>query len=158
MFGIFKKQYDLIAPISGDVLDLSKSKDPVFAQRLAGDGVVIEPTSDIVVAPADGVLTLIFRTNHAFGMILENGVEILVHLGIDTVELNGEGFERIAEEGKVVKAGDPIIKINRQLIIEKGYSLSSPVLITNPEEVNNLNFNIDFAAEAGKDVIISYKK
>lgn len=158
MFGIFKKQFELIAPVSGKVLDLSQAPDPVFAQKLAGDGVVIEPAGDVVVAPADGMLTLIFRTNHAFGMTLENGIELLVHIGIDTVELDGEGFERIAEEGQVVKAGDPIIKINRSLIAEKGYSLITPVLITNPGEVNSIQCNIDSIVEAGKNVVISYKK
>ena len=157
MLNIFRRKFELIAPISGKVLDLSKTPDPVFADKLAGDGVVIDTTGDIVVAPADGVLTLIFRTNHAIGITLSNGIELLVHIGIDTVELKGEGFERIAVEGKIVKAGEPIIKINRKLIESKGYSLYTPVLITNPDLLKDIKYNINAEVRAGKDLIMSYK-
>ena len=158
MFGIFKKQYELVAPVSGKVLDLSETPDEVFAQKMAGDGVVIDASGDTVVAPADGTLTLIFKTNHAFGMLLENGVEVLVHIGIDTVELAGEGFERLAVEGSVVKAGEPIIKINRKFIEEKGLSLFTPVLITDPSMVSDIKYSIGNTVEAAKDTIITYKK
>lgn len=157
MLNIFKRRFELLAPISGRVLDLSKTPDPVFADKLAGDGVVIDTTGDIVVSPADGVLTLIFRTNHAIGITLSNGIELLVHIGIDTVELSGEGFERIAVEGETVKAGEPIIRINRKLIEGKGYSLYTPVLITNPDLVKDIKYNIDTVVTMGKNSILSYK-
>lgn len=157
MFGFFKKSFKLVAPMDGKVIDLSKVPDEVFSQKLVGDGVAIDSTGDTIVAPADGVLKMIFKTNHAFAVVLENRAEILVHIGIDTVELDGYGFERIAEEGKKVKVGDPIIKINRQAIKEKGCSLITPVLITNMEIVDELNFNLDKAVRVGIDVVVTYK-
>ncbi len=157
MFGFFKKSFKIVAPMDGKVIDLSKVPDEVFSQRLVGDGVAIDSTGDTIVSPANGVLKMIFKTNHAFAVVLENGAEILVHIGLDTVELDGYGFERVAEEGKKVKAGDPIIKINRQAIEEKGCSLITPVLITNMEIVDELNFNLNKAVRAGVDVVVTYK-
>ena len=107
------KTFKLAAPVTGKSIPLSETPDPVFAQKMAGDGLAMEPTGDVVVAPADGELTLVFNTKHAFAMTLENGVELLVHIGIETVSLNGEGFEQLAEQGAKVKAGDQIIKIDR---------------------------------------------
>lgn len=158
MFSLFKKEYIIIAPISGEVLDLSKAPDPVFSQKLAGDGVLINPSDSLIVAPADGVLSMIFKTNHAFGIKLENGIEILVHIGIDTVKLNGQGFERIAAEGSAVKSGEPVMRIDRKFITESGFSLMTPVLITNPDEISAMNFLIDCKVTAGCDAIIRYKK
>ena len=99
MFGLFKKDFQLIAPVSGTTMNLSEVPDEVFAGKMAGDGLAINPTGDVFVAPADGELNLIFKTNHAFALTLSNGVELLVHIGVDTVSLNGEGFERLIEPG-----------------------------------------------------------
>jgi glucose-specific phosphotransferase system IIA component len=157
MFDFFKKSMELVAPIAGKVIDLSEVPDQVFAQKMAGDGVGIDSTGDIIVSPADGVIALIFKTNHAFAMTLDNGIEILVHIGIDTVELNGTGFERLVEEGTKVKSGTPVIKINREFIKEKGYSLVTPVLITNPDNLKEIKYNSNIVVEAGKDAVITYK-
>ncbi|GLC30747.1 PTS sugar transporter subunit IIA [Clostridium omnivorum] len=157
MFEFFKKAHNLVAPVDGKVIDLSQVPDQVFAERLAGDGAAVDSVGDTIVAPADGTLVLIFRTNHAFGITLDDGVELLVHIGLDTVALEGEGFERIAEEGQRVKAGDPIIRVDRELILSKGYSLITPVLITNPDIAKDLKSCIGDNVRAGKDVMISYK-
>jgi sugar PTS system EIIA component len=157
MVDLFRKSMALVAPISGKVIDLSQVPDQVFAEKMAGDGVGIDSTGDIVVAPADGVVVLIFKTNHAFAMVLDNEIEILVHIGIDTVELKGTGFKRLIEEGTKVKAGEPIIKVNREFIKEKGYSLVTPILITNPDRLKEIKYYIDIMAELGKDVVISYE-
>lgn len=158
MFGFLKKSYKLIAPVDGKVIDLSQVPDQVFAQKMAGDGVAIESTGDTIVAPADGTLTMIFKTNHAFGITSANGVELLVHIGIDTVALEGVFFQRIASEGQEVKAGDSIIRIKREEILSKGYSLVTPVLITNPDIVSEINGSIGSYVKAGKDEILTYKK
>lgn len=158
MFEFFKKKYSLIAPISGKIMNLSEVPDQVFAEKMAGDGIAIDSTGDLVVAPADGVLTLIFRTNHAFGITLDNGLELLVHIGLDTVALNGEGFERIAVEGTNVKAGDPIIKINREFLISKGCNLITPLLITNVDNISDINYENNKHVESGKDIAFTYKK
>lgn len=158
MFGFLKKELKLVAAIEGKTIDLANVPDPIFAQKMTGDGVAIDTTGDTVVAPCDGTLTMIFRTNHAFGMTLDNGIEVLVHVGIDTVSLNGEGFERLATEGTTVKAGTPILKINRSFIEGKGISLITPVLITNPDSVKSLSPVIGENVKAGEGTILTYKK
>lgn len=164
MFGFFKKKknetqdnnFKLIAPLSGKSIPLSEVPDPVFAEKMAGDGLAINPTGDVIVAPADGELTLVFNTKHAFAMTLENGIELLVHIGIDTVSLNGEGFEQLAEQGTKVKAGTPIIKINPEFIKEKGFSLITPVLITNPDSTTSIKAIENLDTISGETTILEY--
>lgn len=152
----FKKNYEIIAPVSGKLLDLSEVPDEIFSQKIAGDGVAIDSTGNIIMAPVDGELTLVFKTCHAFAVTLDNGVEVLVHIGIDTVELKGEGFKLLVEQGKKIKKGEPIIKIDREFIESKGYSLITPVLITNPDIVKDINCTVGRNVEAGKDSICKY--
>ena len=161
MFGFFKKKkqnesLNFVAPVNGKVIELSEVPDPVFAQKMAGDGVAIDTTGDIIVAPCDGELSLIFKTKHAFAMTLDNGIEILVHIGIETVSLKGEGFKQLIEQGTKVKAGTPIIKIDRNFIKSKGLSLITPVLITNPDTVKSLDTKINTDAVAGETIIMEY--
>jgi PTS system D-glucosamine-specific IIA component/PTS system glucose-specific IIA component len=160
MFEFFKskskKQNKIIAPISGKAIDLSEVPDEVFAQKMAGDGIAIDATGNIVVSPVDGKLTMIFETLHAFGITLDNGVELLVHIGLDTVELKSEGFKKLIEEGSYVKVGTPIIEIDREFILSKGFSLITPVLITNLEKVKNIDTITNKLVEAGKDEVILY--
>lgn len=158
MFGFLKKDFKLVAPVDGTTIDLSKVPDEVFAGKMAGDGLAIDPTGDTVVAPADGELSLVFKTNHAFALTLSNGVELLVHIGVDTVSLDGEGFERLVEPGIKVKAGTPIIKINRDFILSKGFSLATPLLITNVDDsVKEFDALVGNKVKAGEDVVITYK-
>lgn len=158
MVNFLKRNFQLSAPVDGKIIDLSEVPDEVFANKIAGDGVAIKPNGNIIVAPADGMLSLIFNTNHAFGMTLESGAEVMVHIGIDTVELDGKGFKRLAKEGTKVKMGDPIIEVDRNFIEGKGYSLITPMIITNLDiiksiEYNNLNSNV----KAVKDMVVYYK-
>jgi len=163
MLGFFKKkiseqskEFYLVAPVQGRALPLSEVADPVFAQKMAGDGIAIDPTGDIVVAPADGVLTLVFKTKHAFALTHASGAEILVHIGIDTVSLNGEGFEQLAVEGTQVKAGTPILKIDREFIKSKGFSLITPVLITNTDDFSSVTPVENIDTVAGETVVVKY--
>ena len=165
MFGFLKnkkeetvqsKSYNLVSAVNGKLLNLSEVPDPVFAEKMAGDGVAIDPTGDIIVAPADGELTLVFNTKHAFALTLDNGIELLVHVGIDTVSLKGEGFEQLAEAGIKVKAGTPILKIDRDLIRSKGLSLITPILITNPDITSSIVTNESIETIAGETVVVEY--
>lgn len=161
MFGFLKKNkrnssLSFIAPITGKTIDLSDIPDPVFAQKMAGDGLGIDSTGDVIVAPCDGDLTLVFKTKHAFAMTLENDIEILVHIGIETVSLNGEGFEQLVEQGTTVKAGTPIIKIDREFIKSKGLSLVTPVLITNPDITKSIDAKIGIDVVAGETTVLEY--
>ena len=150
------KTFKLVAPMTGKSIPLSETPDPVFAQKMAGDGLAMLPEADVVVAPADGELSLVFNTKHSFAMTLENGVELLVHIGIETVTLNGEGFEQLAEAGTKVKAGDPIIKIDREFIKSKGLPLTTPVLITNPDILKSITPVENVATVAGETTILEY--
>lgn len=167
MFNFLKKAFGskteetslkLVAPVSGKAMPLSEVPDPVFAQKMAGDGMAIMPTGDVVVAPADGELTLLFGTKHAFAMTLSNGLEILVHIGVDTVGLNGEGFEALAEQGQKIKAGTPIIKIDRDFITSKGLSLATPVLITNVTETKSISPVESGDVVAGETTVVAYEQ
>lgn len=146
-----------VAPVSGKAMPLSEVPDEVFADKLVGDGLAILPESDIFVAPADGELTLVFKTKHAFAMTLANGIELLVHIGIDTVSLNGEGFEQLAQQGTQVKAGTPIIKIDRDFITSKGISLISPVLITNVDITKSISAIETGNVIAGETTVINFE-
>lgn len=147
----------LIAPATGDAMPLSEVPDQVFAQKLAGDGMAIMVKGDTIVAPADGELSLVFKTKHAFAMTLENGLEILVHIGVDTVGLNGEGFEQLAEQGTNVKAGTPIIKIDREFILSKGLSLATPVLITNVDATKSITPVESGSVVAGESTVVNFE-
>ena len=164
MFGLFKKKKEekkdnslrLVAPVNGKSLPLSEVPDPVFAQKMAGDGLAMDPADDIIVAPADGELTLVFNTKHAFAMTLDNGIELLVHIGIETVSLNGEGFEQLAEAGTKVKAGTPIIKVDREFVKSKNLPLITPVLITNPDKLKSITPVENVDTVAGETTILEY--
>jgi PTS system glucose-specific IIA component len=157
MFSFLRRNFKLLAPVDGKVIALDKVPDEIFSQKMAGDGIAIDTDGDLVVAPADGEITFIFKTNHAFGMSLGNGVELLIHVGLDTVNLAGEGFERLAYEGQGVKAGEPIIRIDRSFILERGCSLISPLLISNMDAVRFSNKGVGKNVKAGKDIVLEYK-
>ncbi|MDP4088293.1 MAG: PTS glucose transporter subunit IIA [Bacillota bacterium] len=157
MLDFLKKSFKLIAPVSGKVMDLTTVPDDIFADKMVGDGIAIDSTDDTVVAPADGEISLIFKTNHAFAMMLDNDVEILVHIGLDTIALGGEGFVRLVEEGQKVRMGEPILKIDREFISSRNCSLITPVLITNHNMVNFTSINIGNEVKAGNDIVLEYK-
>lgn len=157
MFNFFKKSLTLIAPISGETINLSEVPDPVFAEKTAGDGIAIKSTGDTVVAPCDGTLSVLMGSGHAFAITTSNGLDILVHIGLETVSLNGQGFEILQRVNTKVTAGTPIIKIDRALIEAKGLSLITPVLITNPDKLKELKPIVNAQVSSGKDIIIEYK-
>lgn len=154
---LLKKNIKVISPINGKVIDLSEVDDQVFSQRLAGDGVAIASTGDTVVAPVGGKISFMFKTNHAFVITTANGIQVLVHIGTDTLNLHGQGFKNLKEMGDTVKIGDEILKLDRNFIEEKGCCLVVPVLITKPDEVEFLQMNIGDLVKAGEDTIMRYK-
>ncbi len=157
MFGLFKKEGALVAPISGKTVDITTVPDAVFAEKMAGDGLAIDPTGDTVVAPVDGELTMLFGTKHAFGMTLDKGVQILVHIGLDTVSLNGEGFTALKNQGDMVKKGEPIVKIDRELIQGKGLSLITPVIFTDMDVLKSFEAQLGIDVIAGETTVLTYK-
>lgn len=129
-----KKQEELIlSPMKGRVLPLSESKDEAFSSGALGKGVVILPEEGNVVAPFDGVVRTLFPTKHAIGIVSDDGCEVLIHIGIDTVRLEGEGFIAHVKQGDKVKAGQELITFDCEEITGKGYDISSPILVTNSD-------------------------
>lgn len=141
-------EFDFVAPMTGRVLDLDDVSDKVFADRLMGDGFAIELTESEVVSPVDGVVEMTYPSKHAFGIKAISGEEILIHLGMDTVELKGEGFESFVETNDRVKKGQLLCKIDLEYVKDHGKSLVSPVIFTSGEKIKLL----------GKDTIKQNEK
>ena len=139
MFGFLKRKPKVInAPINGTLIELEKVDDEVFSSKMAGDGLAIIPNGDTFTAPIDGVITKIFSTNHAFSIKSKDDLEVLVHIGLETVALKGEGFERLANEGDKVKAGDPIIKVDLEYIKAHAKDIVTPILISDESKVKHI--------------------
>ncbi|WP_288866934.1 PTS glucose transporter subunit IIA [uncultured Sneathia sp.] len=162
-FDLFKKKETntkkvLIAPITGDVVPLDTVKDETFASKMLGDGVAIEPKeSGVMLAPMDGIVD-ITPTLHAFTLESSDGVSILVHLGVDTVKLNGKGFEQLVESGTKVKAGDGIIKYDLAFLKENAPSVTSPVIVLESDEYKNIQKYEGQSVHAGQEKIIEIEK
>jgi len=148
---------DIIAPISGDIVAIEDVPDVVFAEKIVGDGIAIRPTGNKMVAPCDGEIGKIFETNHAFSLESTSGIELFVHFGIDTVELKGEGFTRIAQEGQKVKMGDTIIEFDLEVLKKKAKSILTPVVISNMDEIKELQ-KMSGSVEVATDPVLKIVK
>ncbi|RDZ12788.1 PTS glucose transporter subunit IIA [Priestia megaterium] len=138
--GLFKKKNitqieEIFAPLYGDIIPLSKVPDPVFSKKMMGDGIAIIPKSGKVVSPVNGQVIQVFPTKHAIGIRSERGLELLIHIGLETVELNGEGFEVLVNTDEPIKAGDPLVKVNLEYLKRKNKDIVTPIIITNMEKV-----------------------
>jgi PTS system glucose-specific IIC component len=134
-----KEAYTINNPIEGEIVALDKVPDETFAGKFLGDGFAIIPKGNKVFAPADGEVAVLFPTKHAIVILTEEGLELLVHVGIDTVNLNGEGFTSHVEQGDKVKKGDLLVTFESEIIKEKAKSMISPIVITNMNAVESLN-------------------
>ena len=142
----------LQSPLTGQARELSTAVDPVFAQGVMGQGVLIDPTEGELVAPVDGIVSVLFPTKHAIGLVSTDGVEILMHIGMDTVNLDGKGFEAHVKQGDHVKVGDKLISFDISAIKEAGYPVETPVIVTNqdtylPTEMVSLPTDIERGSE-----------
>ena len=137
MFGFFKKNKKqvVVSPADGDIVELISVPDQVFSEKMAGDGIAIIPRSNTFVAPVSGVVSKIFSTNHAYSIKAKSGLEILVHIGLDTVSLKGEGFKRLVEEGESVSVGQPIISADLEFIKSKEKDTITPIVFNHDREL-----------------------
>ena len=147
----------IYAPLSGEIVNIEDVPDVVFSEKIVGDGIAIRPNGDEIVAPVNGTIGKIFETNHAFSIESDEGIELFVHFGIDTVELKGEGFTRIAAEGQKVKVGDPVIKFDLALLEEKAKSVLTPVVVSNMDEISNLQ-KLSGEIIKGESVVLTLTK
>lgn len=125
---------EILSPLAGTAIALSDVPDPTFAQGVLGQGAAVEPSDGKVYAPADAEVSTLFDTKHAIGLTLKNGAELLIHIGINTVDLNGEGFTAHVSDGDSVKQGDLLISFDKDFITKKGFKTVTPVIVTNPED------------------------
>ena len=141
LFDIFKKKEKTIvtiySPINGKLIELKEVPDEAFAQKMVGDGCAIEPDKGVICSPIDGQLMNIFPTNHAIIFETIDGLEMIVHFGIDTVKLDGKGFQKLREPG-AIKVGDEIVKYNLDEIKDGVPSTRSPIIINNMEKVEKI--------------------
>ena len=133
----------LISPIKGEVKDISESSDETFASKVMGDGILVNPSEEIFVAPADATVELVFPTKHAIGLSLKDGSQILMHCGINTVSMNGEGFEVYVEEGQEVKQGDKLIKMDLEKVKQAGHSTQTLMIVNELPDGRKVEVNPD---------------
>lgn len=159
MFHFFKKdvvipKHAFVAVVDGKLISLENVADPVFSQKMLGEGIAIIPRSEQIVAPCNGKITMIYPTLHAFGMTNEDGIQILVHIGIDTVNLKGRGFIQHVNIGDMVNANDKIISFDARYLTNKKLNLTTFVLFPNCEK--HLSLKTSGNVCKGKDVVVTY--
>ena len=149
----FGQSKTVLAPIRGKVLAQADIPDETFAQGILGPGCGIEPTGKTVYAPFDGTVNQVASTLHAVGMTSEDGIEILIHVGMDTVEMQGKGFKGLVKEGEAVKAGTPLLTIDPRAIKAAGYPATTAVIVTNSDELGELKMLAEGSVSAGTPLI-----
>ncbi|NIF37282.1 PTS N-acetyl glucosamine transporter subunit IIABC [Enterobacter sp. Tr-810] len=147
----------LVSPVTGEVVAIEQVPDEAFASKAVGDGVAVKPTEKTVVSPAAGTIVKIFNTNHAFCLETEKGAEIVVHMGIDTVALNGKGFTRLVEEGAEVVAGQPILEMDLDFLNANARSMISPVVCSNIDDFSGLVLQAKGQVVAGQTPLYEIK-
>lgn len=156
--GNLPKEQVLMSVLTGRIIPIEEVPDDVFSQKIMGDGVGIQPESETVVAPADGTVSVVMEeSGHACGLVLDNGMEILIHVGIDTVDMKGEGFELFVKEGDTVRCGEPLIHFSMEKIKKAGHPATTVFLVTDEGDASNLRFLSDLNAVAGETVIGAYE-
>lgn len=147
----------VLAPLTGKVVNIEDVPDQVFSQKMLGDGMAVEPTEGVVVSPIDGEIAQIFPTLHAVGIRGNNGLEILIHVGMETVAMKGEGFEGHVKEGDKVRAGDKLVTFDLNLVKEKAESIISPVVITNFDVVESITKSEESSVTRNESVLFQVK-
>lgn len=154
-----EKVAEMRACVDGRVIPLNEIRDPVFAEGTMGGGVGIEPDTEVIIAPCDGLVTAVMQeTGHAVGLRLNNGAEILIHVGIDTVGMGGEGFQVFVKENEKVHPGDRLIRFSKSLIEKRGLDATCIVLLTNEKDYPDVKYISGQYAKTGKTKIIEFSE
>lgn len=141
----------LYSPMNGEVLSVEQSEDPMFSSKMLGDGIAVNPSDGTVYAPCDGTLTLLYETKHALGITLDCGIDLLIHVGIDTVQMKGEGFETFAAQGDRIRKGQKLLTVDLDLVKERGYSAQTMMILP---QADGITANIIPAPQAGPDTMV----
>ncbi|SJZ94457.1 PTS system IIA component, Glc family (TC 4.A.1) [Selenihalanaerobacter shriftii] len=140
------------SPLTGRIIDLEEVPDQVFANRVVGDGIAIEPTDNILYSPVEGEIKQLFPTMHAVGIETKEGLEVLLHIGINTVELDGEGFSKFVSQGDQIKEGTKLIEFDLDYIEKNATSTVTPILITNLEDSQEIELIADSEVEVSTEL------
>ena len=143
----------LYAPVTGRIRALTRIKDPVFSSEVLGKGCAIEPSCGEVVAPADGIVKKIAKAHHAVSLLCDNGLEVLIHVGMDTVELKGKGYELFVQAGDHVQKGQLLFRFDLQAIAAAGYTLTTPVIVTNSSRFAQIEPLLSGRVTAGQQLL-----
>ena len=146
------KMISVVSPLDGDIIELKEVDDEVFASGVTGKGVAIVPTNNVVISPVEGTVSVLFPSKHAVGITTKDGVELLVHIGLNTVMLNGEGFTTFVNQGDKVVCGQKLLEFDKEFILSKGYSLQSPVLVTNADQFSDIVMNENQTVKTGEEL------
>lgn len=144
---------ELVSPLDGKLLSLSEVKDEVFSSGAMGEGVAIEPSQGVLHAPADGRVVMTFPKGHAIGMKTKDGAEILMHIGMDKVNLQGKGFETLVAKGDEVKAGDELVKFDIDEIHSAGYVVTTPIVVTNSKDYKRVSVVRHSEVKVGQEIL-----
>ena len=153
---LFKKNNYLLAVCNGNAQSLANVPDEAFASEMLGKGFAIEPADERFYSPVNGKIVSIADSKHAYTILSDDGQDILVHVGVDTVEMKGEGFEPLVTEGQRVSAGDPLVRVDPALIRQKGFSPITSVLVTDADAIENIEYRFGIVS-GGKDAVMSYR-
>lgn len=160
MFGSLKKLFggapaskQIMAPVAGKVIPMSEVADPTFSQEILGKGVAIVPSEGKFVAPVSGEVAVLFETKHAVSIKSDNGTELILHIGLDTVKLNGQYYKAHVKQGDRVKAGDLMMEVELDKVKEAGYDVTTPVIICNTPDYPNMVCHTGMEVKAMDPVI-----
>ncbi|MDL2293691.1 PTS glucose transporter subunit IIA [Ruminococcaceae bacterium OttesenSCG-928-D13] len=145
----------VLSPQDGEIFSITEMPDPIFAEKILGDGVCILPANNYIYSPVDGCVDNVAGTGHAMGIISEDGAEIMIHIGVDTVELKGQGFKVNVKQGQKIKAGDLLCEVDVNFIKSKGYKPHTAVVLTNGGAFSVVGISTQ-KVKAGKDVAFRF--
>ncbi|KAA9029946.1 PTS sugar transporter subunit IIA [Niallia endozanthoxylica] len=158
---LFKKNKEpeqVQAPLTGKIVALEEVPDPVFSQKMMGDGIAIIPADKKVYSPVDGEVVNVFPTKHAISLRSKMGVELLIHMGLETVELKGEGFQILVQDGTKVSKGEPIAEFDFEKVSSLGKEVITPVILLNGDQFKIENKQTGASTTGGKDIIMEIAK
>lgn len=156
MFNLFKgNKKGLYSPVNGNIVPITEVPDQVFAEKMMGDGFAVIPEGKVISSPCDGEIIKVFKTKHAVILRETNGLEIIIHVGLETVALKGEGFDVLVEQGAQVKVGQALMNVDFEFLKDQGKEIITPVVITNMERINQLDVK-EGPHQAG-DMVLNYK-
>ena len=157
VLGLFRKKattVEICSPVNGWCMDLSEVEDPVFSEKMMGEGTAVKPEENKVKAPCSGRLSMIFPTKHAFGITTDDGVGVLVHIGLDTVELNGRGFRVFKTQNDRIKKGETVVEFDETYLKDKAYNMTTMVIVTDPNGSVFAAQNINKMVKSGEVILL----